>query len=486
VSALAAVPRETSAPADIDPVPARRAKVADLAPSSRPASAHLEDLPLELVDVAENVRVDPGELEELAASIRELGVLQPIRAIGPGPDGRYRAVWGQRRILASRIAERTTIPALVEPEADVDQVGARRSIEQLVENIQRADLGPIDEAYALRQVLDADAGLTQAALAKRLGRSAPWVANSVGLLEAPAEIRDWIAKGELTASHAKALKGLAKGTQVELAKRAVREARSAHQLEADVQDHKRSEEWRKEREAAAAKTSKAAQERRVAALANLEKKKVPKDAQIVVDGRYYGGDGKTKRIVESVAALGYTNVREGSASSRPKGGLCDCTAWRVELKYDGGLTIAPSCVKDAHLRAQTQAEDDARRAKWALENRVHARLAEVLLDEVASVGPRAARIALWITLSWSIDDWTKAQDARLINTLDESKPKRKKRDPWATLTETSDEDVRAELAKTLARRLSDGNFKVGWEQLATELGVLEEPAPKRGKKAAAS
>ena len=67
----------------------------------------LAHLPVDLIDVATNVRIDPGELDEMTASIREHGVLQPVKVIGPEPAGRYRLVFGQRRLLASRRAERT-------------------------------------------------------------------------------------------------------------------------------------------------------------------------------------------------------------------------------------------------------------------------------------------------------------------------------------------------------------------------------------------
>jgi ParB/RepB/Spo0J family partition protein len=129
----------------------------------------LEEISLDLVDVGANVRVDAGELEELAASIVELGVLQPVK-VTPMANGRYRLLWGQRRVLASRQAGKTTIPAIVDIEDDqLADAGARRSIEQLAENLQRKDLNPIEEAVALREVLDADkrsstAGLRGASL----------------------------------------------------------------------------------------------------------------------------------------------------------------------------------------------------------------------------------------------------------------------------------------------------------------------------------
>src|SRR5690349_15886367 len=138
------------------------APVTRVAPTPRPV-AILDDILLELVDVAENVRTDPGDLSELMASIAELGVQSPVKGTAQA-DGRYRLVYGQRRVLASRELGRQRIPAIVEPPSDVDAVGARRSIEQLAENLIRKDLNPIEEAVALREVLDGDPDLSQAEL----------------------------------------------------------------------------------------------------------------------------------------------------------------------------------------------------------------------------------------------------------------------------------------------------------------------------------
>src|SRR3954469_18759015 len=114
------------------------------APAPRPL-ASLDDILLELVDVDDNVRDDVGDLTELQASIAELGLLSPVK-VTTQPDGRYRLVYGQRRVLACRALGRLKISAIVEPASDVDQTGARRSIEQLAENLQRKDLNPIEEA----------------------------------------------------------------------------------------------------------------------------------------------------------------------------------------------------------------------------------------------------------------------------------------------------------------------------------------------------
>jgi ParB family chromosome partitioning protein len=473
VTAPASVPRETKGP--------RLAVV-------RPV-ASLDDVLLELIDADDNVRVDVGELDELAASIHELGVIQPIKVTAQ-PNGRFRVVWGQRRVLACRQLGRTKIPAIVEPPSDVDVHGARRSIEQLSENLQRKDLNPIEEAVALREVLDADPKLTQEALADKLGMSRPWVSNTLGLLEAAPAVQIMVREGRLTASHVKALRGLAPKTQEAIAKEAIEREASAHGTERLVQDHKRSAEWDKERQSAARKTA-AEKAEHIAGGVERVVKRIPLDGLIYLDTWY--NQAEVDILEKGLKAAGFTKLhrsrgRDGGYIGDRKDALdCSCKAWRVEVGYQGGVVIHEACIVQAHSDAKRTADHQAYTRRTELEQRVRTRLAEVLVDEVATLGPRAARIALWQVLSWSIEDWTKRQEARLINVLDDAKPKRKKRDPWATLQETGEADVRAELVKRLAENLRDGNFKVGWEQLAEELGVLAPPVPaekpKRAKKA---
>jgi ParB/RepB/Spo0J family partition protein len=463
MTAPATVPRETRTP-----VP-------------RPVSS-LDDVLLELVDIGDNVRDDVGDLTELTASIAELGLLSPVKVTAQA-DGRYRLVYGQRRVLACRALGRLRISAIVEPTSDVDAEGPRRSIEQLVENLQREDLNPIEEAVALREVLDGDPSLTQEALADMLAMSRPWVSNTLGLLEAAPAVQKAIRDGALTASHAKALRGLSPKIQADFAEQAIERGYSAHEVEQSVQRWKEAEDWQRKR---ANETAKENRERTEGLVASLEKKGVAKEARIHVAG--WGNGNTVKAAAAALAKAGFTNVRENREGVGSKSDTlgCTCSAWLIEVGY-GSPSVRPACVVQAHRDAKMKAERDEREQKYALQGRVQSRLAEVLVDEVASLGPQAARVTLWIVLSWGIDDWTKKQDALLINALDPSKPKRKKRDPWATLTETSDADVRSALAKALAEHLRDGNYKVGWAQLAAELGVLEEPpAPaKKGRKAPA-
>lgn len=160
------------------------------------------DLPLELIDPGPNVRtqIHDDEDAELAASIERHGVLQPIRVRRRGD--RFRVVAGSRRYNASLIAGVPTIPAVIldgEPGPDEDRV------QQLIENVQRKDLDPIELAEALEATLRSEPGLTAADLARRLGKSGPWVSNHRRLLRLDARTRRKVADGSITMAAAKTM-----------------------------------------------------------------------------------------------------------------------------------------------------------------------------------------------------------------------------------------------------------------------------------------
>ncbi|MDQ3964281.1 MAG: ParB/RepB/Spo0J family partition protein [Actinomycetota bacterium] len=168
---------------------------------------------------------DPSALGELAASIRELGILQPVlvRAL---PTGRYELVAGERRLRAARSAGLTEIPALV---VETDERG---SLERaLVENIHREDLNPIEEAAGLKQLLE-EGGLTQEALGQRIGRTRGAISNTLRLLELPTSVQKMLIDRKLTAGHGRALLGLASPAfQERLARRVEAEGLTVRQTE---------------------------------------------------------------------------------------------------------------------------------------------------------------------------------------------------------------------------------------------------------------
>ena len=145
-------------------------------------------------------RMDETALEELAASIREHGVLQPV-LVTETLEG-YQLIAGERRVRAARLAGLERIPAVVRQLADQDQLEVA-----LVENVQRSDLDPIDEALAYRQLIS-EFGLTQERVAERVGKARATVANTLRLLDLHPDVQAAIADGRLTEGHGRALGGL--------------------------------------------------------------------------------------------------------------------------------------------------------------------------------------------------------------------------------------------------------------------------------------
>ena len=166
---------------------------------------------------------DEEALKELAASIRAVGVLQPI-IVAPNGE-RFTIIAGERRYRASRLAEQTEIPAIVR-----DWDSQKRLEAALVENLQRDDLNPIEEAMGVRQLMD-ETGLTQEKVAERLGKSRPAVANLLRLLTLPESVRQLLIEGKLSAGHARALVTVDPRRQVQLANLTVQQGWSVRQLE---------------------------------------------------------------------------------------------------------------------------------------------------------------------------------------------------------------------------------------------------------------
>lgn len=145
-------------------------------------------------------RFDEESLQELASSITENGVIQPIIVVKKGTG--YRIVAGERRWRASRLAGLSVIPAIVRDLTDL------QTMEQaLIENIQRQDLNPLEEAYAMDRLMK-EHGLTQEQLSKKLGKSRPAIANTIRLMAIDVSLQDYIRNGDLTAGHARALLAL--------------------------------------------------------------------------------------------------------------------------------------------------------------------------------------------------------------------------------------------------------------------------------------
>lgn len=168
---------------------------------------------------------DEEALSSLAASIAEVGVLQPI-IVREAEEGSYTLVAGERRWRAAKKIGLTEIPSIIRESDD-------RSLltEALIENLQREDLSPLEEATAYQELLE-DFGLTHEDVGKRVGKSRSAVTNSLRLLQLPAAIQGKLERGELSAGHARALLGLEDRKFAEhIAERAVLEGWSVRQVE---------------------------------------------------------------------------------------------------------------------------------------------------------------------------------------------------------------------------------------------------------------
>ncbi len=169
--------------------------------------------------------LDPEALEELAASIREHGMIQPLIVTQQGPE-RYQLIAGERRWQASRMAGLAMVPVIVK-EATPQQVLELA----LVENIQRADLNPLEEAAAFRQLVD-EFGLTQEQVADRVGKSRVAVTNTMRLLRLPVEVKQALADHTIREGHARALLALSTAeAQVAALRTVIAKALSVRQTE---------------------------------------------------------------------------------------------------------------------------------------------------------------------------------------------------------------------------------------------------------------
>lgn len=170
---------------------------------------------------------DQEGLAELARSIEAAGVFQPIIVRRPDPNlNRYELIAGERRLRATKMTERETIPAIVRVLDDQTMMEVA-----VLENLQREDLSPLEEAQAYQTLIER-LNLTQAQVAARLGKSRPYIANYLRLLGLPEEVKQMLASGELSMGQARTLLGVKDERRlVELAKRVANEGLTVRQLE---------------------------------------------------------------------------------------------------------------------------------------------------------------------------------------------------------------------------------------------------------------
>ena len=198
-----------------------------------PESGKPREIPVELIDrnpFQTRSQVHESELAELAASIVANGVVQPI-LLRPQPNGRFQLIAGERRWRASQLAKKTTIPAILR------QVSDEQAMEiTIVENLQREDLNPMDQARAFER-LASEFHMTQEQIATRTGKDRVSVSNFMRLLKLPPNLQAQVESGELTFGHARALLALKDHPDLEkIAKRVCGLSLSVRQTESMVQN----------------------------------------------------------------------------------------------------------------------------------------------------------------------------------------------------------------------------------------------------------
>jgi ParB family chromosome partitioning protein len=197
---------------------------------SRVQGEELRNLPIDVLQPGKyqpRTRMDQEALAELAASIKAQGVMQPI-LVRPVADERYEIIAGERRWRAARIAGLGTVPALVRDVPDRQALAV-----SLIENIQREDLNPLEEAAGVQRLVQ-EFGMTHAAAAEALGRSRSGLTNLLRLLELAPPVRELLAAGRLDMGHARALLALPVERQIELAREAAERHLSVRDVERRV------------------------------------------------------------------------------------------------------------------------------------------------------------------------------------------------------------------------------------------------------------
>ena len=193
------------------------------------AGGTLREVPVELIEKNKEqprTRFNEETLRELADSVRTHGIVQPV-VVRLLPTGGYGLIAGERRLRAARLAGLEAVPAVVR---DVDESGALELA--LVENLQREDLNPIDEARGYETLMEVT-GVTQAEVAERVGKDRSTVANAVRLLDLPLEVQEMLSGGRLMAGHGRALLALSSSAeQLALATKAVDRGLSVREVEA--------------------------------------------------------------------------------------------------------------------------------------------------------------------------------------------------------------------------------------------------------------
>ena len=213
--------------------------------SPQPRSAGLAQIPIEQIQpnpYQPRRAFNEASIDELARSVREHGIVQPLVVMRAGD--RYKLIAGERRFRAAQKAGLTTVPVVIK---DLAKSGEALEI-ALVENIQREDLNPMEEANAYHQLHD-EFGLTQEEIARRVGKERSTVANFLRLLKLPAAVKEMLASGRLSMGHARAVRGLESAKKQEaLAERVVKNDLNVRQTEVLASEKPKAKAQEKEKD----------------------------------------------------------------------------------------------------------------------------------------------------------------------------------------------------------------------------------------------
>jgi ParB family chromosome partitioning protein len=407
----------------------------------------LREIPIDQIEVATNVREDVGQIAEMAGSIRDHGLLEPITVTalyGAGLDEKptgYRVLAGHRRLAAATLAGETKIRAIVDPRLELGETGIGRSVVQLVENVQRADLNPLDIAKAMSAIAAARPSMTHADIAKLVQKDRSWVTNTLRLLETAPVVQEAVRAGSLSATHARAIAAVDVDLQAGLLETVVERGLSAKATEQQAQHVKESGKRIREHEAGVAK-------RAAEAIAMLDKV-AQRDASTICVEDFYTGD----EVKKALTADGWKVTNGGGVDVIAQAGSCGCAGvWRLAIPYNdnGHVTLHPACNSSDHKAARKAALDAqwkadvakgneerrvAREAEQAAAGRLRAGIVDILAEQPPT--PLARRLTLYALLEGEIDqeladEYLQGETAGLLD-LDDA--------PWTLLEGIPDEDL---------------------------------------------